>query len=258
MADIVKEAVKYYTDKLIRQYSQQPNARATMDAYNEFFLKILPIVNFFENFLNIDEAQYDWQLDTIGKIVGITRERSEGATNINKTGFFVLGNPPINKDNNGYFINDNNAFLFNQLPFFDLPNDDKGSVAITNNEFKSLIKFKIILNNTKFFGRELEEKIFNQFGNDIRVKTTYNEDMIFLVNINFGRMFRYAKQQNLLPVPQNVSPKYAIIFNSTPFFCFFENVNFSLNNIQINDVFTGIGDTQPVSGFFNSEFALPL
>lgn len=258
MADIIQEAVKYYTDKLIRQYNQQSNARATMDAYNEFYLKILPIIKFFENFVNIDEAQYDWQLDIIGKIVGITRQRSEASQNIDKTGFFVFGSPPITTDNNGYFYNENQNFLENQLPFFDLPASETGGLAITNGEFKDLIKFKIILNNTQFFGKELEEKIFMQFGNDIRIKTTYNEDMIYFVNINFAKMFKYAKQQNLLPVPQNVVAKYAITFTEIPFLCLFDNPSFSLENIKIDDVLQGLGDQVPVSCFFENEFVINL
>jgi len=255
MSDVVLESIKYYVDKLIYQYNQKPNARATVELFITQVLELLPQLQFFENLLNIDDVEYDWQLDLIGDIVGIKRELSYSPP-VDYTGYFVFGQEPITIENNGFFIQDKNDLEQYQPPFFSTStlSSQSGGFAISNEDFKSLIKFKIILNNTQFFGKFIEEAIFNQFGNDIKIKTTYNEDMLFLVNFKLQKTMQYVIQQKLLPIPQNIVSTMIIFTTEIPLFSMFSSdSSFEDFILKQDEGFSGLGSGEPVSCFLESD-----
>jgi hypothetical protein len=252
MSEVTEEAVQYYTSKLIRQYRDKPIAVAEMSSINEFYLKIIPILTFFENFLDIDNAKYNWQLDLIGKIVGVDRNYIGATLPSNLNSFFRLhtSNSSGTLKSSPFFNNDYNTIVAYQAPFLQY-NVEQSKTTLSNKIFAQLIKFKIIINNTKFFEKELEEALFKQYGNDIHILSTYNHDMYYIVKANLKNAITIAQNKGLLPTPQNIR-KVLTINTAIPFIFFVSSTyNKNSNIAHLPSFLMPMGITQPAGCFLN-------
>jgi hypothetical protein len=123
---------------------------------------------------------------------------------------------------------------------------------IGNETFKNLIKFKIIINNTRFFQIDLEIALFYQYGNDIAIFSSNNNDLIYFVNRNILSSIQIAKEKKLLPIPQNIK-KFLITDHCIPVIAFGENA--IIDKVD-NLYFTVMGDIGPIGAFLDISMIL--
>jgi len=171
--DMLEELKSAYQDLLICQYEGLPNASATIKANIEILLSNMLLWKI-RDCWDIDDTELciGTQLDIIGKWVGIDRYYTEiPLTNIQlayydwnevsepnslQGGLQDWNN--IRPDTDGAFLN-----YYSIISVISKMND---------NDFRLLIKLKIIKNNTIMSCKNIDDSIFKLFAND--VFTTWN------------------------------------------------------------------------------------
>lgn len=201
----IKELKQYYADLLEIQY-QKPKAIATIKAHIELLLSNLLILKIREECINVD-VSVGVQLDIIGKWVGIDRF-FKGQKFDNKE---WLAYYDWNKDDEpnslqgGYY--DWNTTTAPTAPFLTYD-----YIIITNNklnddDFRLLIKLKIVKNNTTMTAKNIDDNIHKIFGN--LVYTVWGESMELTYNYNPTKyaIMNLAQEKNVLPCPTGVNLK---------------------------------------------------
>lgn len=211
----VQELIDYYVNLLIIQYHDLPKAQATIAALvniliaNGIFLDI-------QNAYDIDTA-VGVQLDVIGKYAGVDRFYKGQ----DLQGFFSfidysqVNSPPITaigfSDYSEYPSKPGKWLIYSQVL--------SSSLALDDEDFRTLIKLKIIENNSNFSHKEIDDEIFNAFGLDLIPDSMGNMTMNYFVNANAAAIIMVAAQKGLLPKPIAVGIRY-IIPQYRPFFGF--------------------------------------
>lgn len=214
-ASTVEELIAYYVNLLIIQYHDQPKAQATIAALISVLLADGIFLDI-QNAYNIDTA-VGVQLDVIGKYVGVDRfYRGQDLQ-----GYFSFINyqevdaPP--DDRIGFA--DYADFLTKAGKWLIYPQVLSSTLALTDDEFRILIKLKIIINYSNFSHKEIDEEIYDAFGLNLIPDSLGNMTMYYFVNANSAAIIMVAAQKKLLPKPMAVGIRY-IIPQFAPFFGF--------------------------------------
>lgn len=158
----IEELKKYYADLLIFQY-QKPKAIATIKANIEMLLSNLLILRMRDECMNVD-VSVGVHLDIIGKWVGVDRY-FKGQRFDNKEWLAYYNWDEDNEPNSlqgGYY--DWNSSTAPTAPYITY-----GYIMSTNNkldddDFRLLIKLKIIKNNTTMTAKNIDDNIHKIFG----------------------------------------------------------------------------------------------
>lgn len=165
----IEEVKEYYADLLILQYRNKKKARETIKLGAEIYLGDGLIFQL-QDILDIDKAEGK-QLDIIGKILqcpriveGINPEvRYFSFEKPNAKGFSTK-----NSLSDGAWKNQfNSLFSIYSLP---------------DGSYRVLLKFKAIKNRLRGSMAEIDDLLFNIFGNEIRL--TNNQDLTITYTIN--------------------------------------------------------------------------
>lgn len=199
MADI-SSIVDYYVDLLIIQYNDRPKARATIELYINELLATGILFDVRDAF-NLDTA-IGVQLDIIGKYVDLDRFYSNsdlsadyfgfadaadiGGTSANIIGFDDAAAP----DKTGFFLDASEVIVNN----FQL-NDDA---------FRTLIKFRIVQNNSDHSVKSITDSIFAFFNTSVLVKDNLDMTMTYLIGDYSSALIKAAIQKEVLPRPMGV------------------------------------------------------
>lgn len=220
----VSEIIDYYLNLLILQYKDKPNIRGTISALVDSAIA--------ENILFDVRDAYELesasgsQLDVIGKYVGVDRFY-EGlvltgtffgfALNAGDTGDPLVTGFATESD----FETKEGRFL--------LQSDTLGStLSLGDEDFRTLIKLKIITNNINHSQEAIDDSLFQFFGNDIIAYTSDRMDMTLVTDTSFKAILRVALEKDVIPRPMGVGLNYFII-RDQPFF------GFALNGDDTND-----------------------
>ena len=171
--DLLEQLKTAYSSLLICQYADKPNAIATVKANIEMLLSNMLLWKI-RDCWDIDDTNLcvGTQLDIIGKWVGVDRYfqgQSFGDTlHLSLVDWDNIDEPTAMqggfRDWNNTRSTDGDFFTFDNL------------ISVTNtlndNDFRLLIKLKIIKNNTIMSCKNIDDSIFKLFAND--VFTTWN------------------------------------------------------------------------------------
>lgn len=188
-----KIVLDYYANLLILQYRNKPKAIAHIkelikNATGDFLFYRL------YEFFDVDTA-VGAQLDIIGKIVGAQREvlgltidkkyfSYESAPNPH--GFNKLGN--IKKD----------------VLFKNRRNSKESVYTLLDPDYRSLIKFKIVSNHAKATMGDIDDAIFEVFGNDATVINNKNMTITYMITAANVPGLLAAYKLGYLPRPNGV------------------------------------------------------
>lgn len=199
----VAELIAYYANLLIIQYHNQPRAKATIELFAEILIAsdiYLDVQNAYDV-----ETAVGVQLDVIGKYVGVDRFYSELVI----TDYFSLieydevASPPASPPRFGFSDYTNfMAFSYNgTLQYSDLIATGN---ELNDDAFRTLIKLKIIINNSNFSHKEIDDNLFAFFGDQIRAESIGNMQMVFFITGELSSLIQAIVFKNLLPRPMGV------------------------------------------------------
>lgn len=210
----IEGIVDYYVNLLIIQYNLEPKAQATIRLMVKE-LQASGILFQIRDAFNIDTA-VGAQLDIIGKYVGIDRYFN-GQT---LEGYFSLipqGVNPTGWGGAGFTTQAGFSLETSQtLIDADILSTTQ---ALTDDSFRTFIKFQIINNNSNFSYGEIDQNLFDYFGDNIIASSIGNMQMVYFTNRAFFQTALIAAQKGVLPVPMGVGMNY-IIEEDVPFFGF--------------------------------------
>lgn len=198
----IEELKQYYADLLIIQY-QKPKAIATIKALIEQALCNLLMLRIREECLNVD-VSVGVNLDIIGKWVGIDRY-FKGQKFDNEIWFALTD------------WNDNSQPTMLQGCFQDWnnPNDKDGrfldysliistSNKLNDDDFRLLIKLKIVKNSIVATAKNIDDSIYKIFKDTVYTVWGDSMNLTYYYNPSQYVIIKLAEEKGILPVPTGV------------------------------------------------------
>lgn len=213
----VQQIVDYISNLLIIQYSNKPKAKATIELMAREIVAS-GIVFDVENGYNVDTA-VGVQLDVIGKYVGV--DRTFQAQDLRDFFAFTYYDDvsPDAQDKWGFtnYANFDTLIQNGTLTYKDIILKD---FSLNDEEYRILIKLKIIQNASNHSHKSIDDSIYQFFGNTIIPDSTGGMEMVYFVPSAFNQIILAAIAKGVLPRPMGVGISY--ISQSEPFFGFAE------------------------------------
>lgn len=240
MAEDIQGIIDYYTNLLIIQYHEQPNAQATIRA---LVSEAIASGIFFDirDGYSIDAA-VGVQLDVLGKYIGIDRfyrGQSFG------TGFFALtpyneATPPPTKLGLVTYSN----WIPGLGPIITYDDILSAEFSLDDDNYRTLLRFKIIQNNINNSHQQIDDSLFEFFGTDVRASSAGNMVMFYFVPFALTQIMAVAIQKKVLPKPMGVRLDYYIP-QSRPFF---SCITYQNDQNPFNTGFTDYADFGTLEG----------
>lgn len=219
MADpnTVRELVEYTCNLLIIQYNNRPKAQATIKAFTDAILAngiIWDVMNGY----NVDTA-VGKQLDIIGKYVGIDR-------------FFNVTDPVDYFALTDYVeVDPDSDQKYGFTTYADFEEDqfngtmNYNSVLTVENklnddDFRILIKLKIVQNHSNHSHKSIDDSIFSFFGGSLIPSSQGDMKMWYFVTDQLTDRIRAAQIKGVLPRPMGVGMGVIEKKEGIPFFGF--------------------------------------
>lgn len=199
-----------YADLLIKQYWEQPNARAEIVAQASSWENIYTLVNSFYDAFDVDLATGD-RLDIIGAIVGIDRTIPYV---IAKIAFGFDGNPDARGFDSKF------AVIANVAPFLSKFEPSRTALELNDADYRFFIKARIAANIGAAFmvsdsRTSMQDVVNTAFSGQAYVVDRYDMSLALYVSPSFDSERLLAiKNIGLLPKPQGV--RYATIVLADP------------------------------------------
>lgn len=114
--------------------------------------------------------------------------------------------------------------------------DDTEYKKLDDEDYRILIKLKIISNSSDLSHKSLDDSFYEFFGNDIRMDSTGNMEMSYFVPKNKTPLIIAAIQKEVLPRPMGVRCSYINEYDKKFFgFCTYEHPTASVYNTGFRD-----------------------
>lgn len=202
----ISEIVEYYANLLIIQYNNKPKAKATIELYvNELLAEGL-LTDIRDGF-NIPTA-IGVQLDTLGKYADVDRfyEGQILEDYFSFISYDETASPPA--DRVGF--SDYEDFSLKVGDTLIYPNILSDSLSLNDEDFRFLLRLRIIQNNSNHSHKSIDDSIFNFFGDTVRADSLGDMVMLYFVPRDQAAIVSVALQKEILPKPMGVKLQYAI------------------------------------------------
>ena len=226
MVDIntIEQIAEQYANLLIIQYRNKPKARAFIKLLYKLIIAdgvVLDVLNAFD----LDTAVGN-QLDVLGKYIGVDR--------------YYLG---INLSQNRYF-----AFGHNLVPVDELyagfghgleegrmlKSSDITAFALSDDDYRKILRFKIILNTNNGNEKHIDDAIYKFFGLDV-IPQYGDMSISYLIKKPMQSLVNVCIQKHLLPKPIAIRINCILRNNEAPFFAFGRGL------VPVNEFYAGFG-----------------
>lgn len=212
----IQSLIDYYADLLIIQYHRKPKAAAHIKLLAETFLASAVYLDVLNGY-NIETA-IGHQLDIIGKYAGVNRFWAQENL-VNFFGFtdYIEVNPDADPKFGFCTYANFESFSWNgTLTYDDIVETQN---ALSDDDFRILIKVAILQNTCDCGVGEVDEKLFVIFGNTIRKESPGNMRMFYILTTAITPLLQAIIIKKLLPKPMGVQLTY-VQQNSGPMFGF--------------------------------------
>ncbi len=200
----VSDIIQYYVNLLIIQYSGLPKATATINLFATTMLAS-GIALDVQGAYNVNTA-VGVQLDVIGKYVGVDRHYSQLAL-INYFSLITYSEvaaPPSSPPRWGFetyaTFGENN--LNGTLTYGGIIDSTN---ALSDDDFRILIKFMIAVNTSNFSRSDIDNEVFNAFGSAVRAEGNGNMGIVYFFQAPISALLFAVIFKKLLPKPMGVS-----------------------------------------------------
>jgi hypothetical protein len=112
---------------------------------------------------------------------------------------------------------------------------ETGSLVLDDDEYRQLLKLKIITNNTRATTSDIKTGLFNLFPTQIRLYDNRDMTYTYFINNSFPNMMNVIVSEELLPLPQGVGYKLIVVQKDiTKFFGFshYDGINNNPNGFS--------------------------
>lgn len=184
-----------YTDLLIKQYKEKPKAIETIKLFVDLFLQNGFLFDL-KKILDVDIAKGK-SLDMIGKIVGI--DRSYKGLLLQDKIYFALGDGLV--DPTAKYKSFGDGII--EGSFVNEDTVASREILLGDDDYRILIKLKIISNGSELTELAIEETMNLLFGNNIAIETGAMS-LTYKVKEPISNIINIAKEKNALPKPMGV------------------------------------------------------
>lgn len=196
MADI-DDTIEYYKELMLYQYINSGKARATIGLLvSQALVDLLP--NDLADAFNIDSAVGD-QLDILGEYIGLSRTVS---IPLQKTYMNMADQDALPGAYRGF--SDYNSEINRDYYLRNYIENKKGTINLLDDEYRTLLKLKILTNHSTHTLNEINQALYDTFGMNIYVKDYMNMGMLYIATNSYKNMANYAASLNVLPKPMGV------------------------------------------------------
>lgn len=210
--EAISQLIEYYSNLLIVQYHNKPKAKATIELLVRELLANGLLFDIRDAFSV--EMAVGVQLDIIGKYVGLDRFYQEDALD----GYFAFttyDEVVIPSEKRGFAIYADTTDDGDFLTYFDVL---KRGVGLDDESFRTLIKLRIIQNNSNHSHKSIDDSMYAFFGETVRPSSLGHMDMIYFIPYALSVLIKVAIQKQVLPRPMGVGLN--IIQQNNTFFGF--------------------------------------
>lgn len=201
--EMKQELITAYQNLLEVQYYNKPKARATIKLHCEQLLANMLLYKMREEWLNVD-ISVGVQLDQIGKWVGVDRYfRGQKYDNKKWYAYYDWNNE--NEPNNlqgGLY--DWNSSEMPDAPFLTYDWILSTKNKLNDEDFRFLIKLKIVKNNTVMTCKNIDDEIYRLFEGVIYTVWGDCMELTYFYPENKSVIMELAKEKNVLPKPSGV------------------------------------------------------
>ena len=197
----ITQLVGYYTNLLIIQYHNQPKAQAHI---NLIITQLIACAVFLDVLNGYDvNTAVGKQLDVLGKYAGVTRYYNQ-INLVNYFGFVTYNESlPSSPPQFGFSTYANfSGFQFNGTLTYESIIETQNALA--DNDFRMLIKLAIITNTCGMGHSEIDAKIYNLFGNQIRMESFGQMVMFYFITTAITPLIAAIIRNKILPKPMGV------------------------------------------------------
>lgn len=200
-AATIQSLINYYAGLLIIQYSDKPKAVAHIKLLAQTMLASAVMLDVLDGY-NLDTA-VGHQLDIIGKYAGVDRFWSqENLENYFSFTDYVEVNP-TGPPKFGFCTYANyESFSWNGTLTYDEIVETQN--ALSDADFRILIKVAILQNTCDCGEGEIDEKVFAIFGNDIRPESFGDMKMFYFITTAITPLLQAIILKKLMPKPMAV------------------------------------------------------
>ena len=196
MADI-DDTIEYYKELILYQYINNSKSRATIGLLvTQALVDLLPTE--LSNSFNIDTAVGD-QLDILGEYIGLSRTVS---VPLDKTYMNMADQDSLPA--NYYGFTDYNSEINRDYYFRNYIENKKGTINLLDDEYRTLLKLKILTNQSTHTLYEMNQALYDAFGMNIYIKDYMNMGILYMTTASYKNMAVYAESLGVLPKPMGV------------------------------------------------------
>lgn len=194
-----ESAVKYYKDLLLYQYQDQPKAVATIELLiRQCLCDLVPID--VQMAYEVDPGAAGVQLDIIGKYVGLSRQV---AVDLPRNYWRLVDSTAVVDPTTG--LTDSVDPLINLgSVWYRTTYAGESFYTMTDEQYRTNIKLKILLNNSDNSLKTIAETLFAFFGSELQVFDSKNMTLSYVASELVLDAVIMASQLGLLPKPQGV------------------------------------------------------
>ena len=197
MTTTLESTTEYYKDLLLYQYINLPKARAVIGLLvNQALVDLLPmsVVDAFDI-----ETAVGPQLDVLGEYIGFDRYVVGAVARS-----YFTADDYVTPITNGFGFTDYTKPNQNaNATFYSYVNYNK-TTALDDDEYRLLLKLKIIMNASNFSLYDIVELLNDTFGGQIVVADGSNMFLFYFVAAAIERIATIAYDEGLLPKPMGV------------------------------------------------------
>lgn len=204
--DEIQNIIDYYCNLLIIQYHNKTKARAQIELFIRELLANGIIFDVRDGY-DVDTA-VGAQLDIIGLYVGVDRFY-QGQVLEDFFSFIDYEEEPAPPSDRIGFA-DYTDFETKLGRFLTYPFVISSDLVLPDEDYRVLIKLKILQNNINHSHKSIDDAIFKTFGDEVRPDSDGNMTMYYFVPYNMSEIIRVAIQKDLLPRPAAVRLNYVI------------------------------------------------
>lgn len=195
--------IRGYTHLLEVQYHDKPKAKATIKLLIETLLADMLLFKIREECLNVD-LSVGVQLDIVGKWVGVDRFfKGQLFDKYTLFGFNTYND--LNGDvlNHGFSTYDTfDTDTANGMLIYPIILSVKNK--LTDEDFRILIKLKIIKNETNLTAKNIDDNIYQIFKDMVYVTWGECMEMTYHYDYNLSSIMELAQEKDCLPIPTGV------------------------------------------------------
>lgn len=238
----MQEIIDYYANLLIIQYNDKPKAKATIALFVKELLADGVMLSVRDGY-KIENA-VGKQLDILGKWVGI--DRFYKGQNFNFANNYFGFTNYNNSDNGQEGFTTFALFETKQGEFLTNSEIASNNQRLGDDDFRLLLKLKIVCNNINYSQYSIDKALFDSFGNDLILSTLNDLKISYFASDNVYGIINVMLQKNLLPKPMAIRIE-SVIATTNPLFSF---ISYNENVAEVNNDSLRIGFSTYTNGVF--------